>query len=119
MHIAYTHRATLAWKNSLFKAFLMMYLVVILVHIASTHFTWQIVGALFAGAAVAALAHRRHGVVPSVLLLIHIAIEWTVHAQHISHYSGIAIVFHSMHTLFDACFLYIEAKYHWGRTWKW
>ena len=119
MQTAHTHHASSAWRDSLFKAFLSMYLVIVLVHTASTHFTWQVVGALFAGGAVAAIAHRGHGIVPSVLLLTHVVIEWAVHARHGSHYSGITLTFHGMHTLFDASFLYIEAKHHWGRQWKW
>jgi len=77
--------------------------------------SWQIVAGLLGGMAVALVAHRKHGYMPSVFLVGHMIIEWYHYALHGSHYDSTVIAFHGIHAMLDVVFLYLEAKAHYSK----
>ncbi len=103
-----------------FTAFLLLYLAMaIMATHSETNITWQALLALGAGGAIAVMAHGKYGIIPSVLLVAHITIEWFVHARHGWHYNTMMLTLASTHMVFDGVFLCLEARRHWGAQWKW
>lgn len=100
-------------KNTLLTLFLVIYGVVLFAHILEMGLgSWHVLAALFAGCAVAVVAHKRHGFIPLALLLVHMTIEWYAHALYGGHYTTNELVFHGIHAVFDITFLYLEAGAH-------
>ncbi len=100
----------------LFNVFLIVYGGFLLAHVWGMGFTsWHMLVVMLMGVAVAFIAHKQHGYVPSVLLVSHMIVEWCYHALHGNHYSLEEIVFHGVHALLDVVFLCIEAKEHYAK----
>lgn len=99
-----------------FKIFLTVYGGFLLVHVFEMGFdSWLLLAGLLGGMAVALVAHRKHGYLPSIFLVGHMLIEWYHHALHGNHYDGGEIAFHGIHALLDVVFLYVEAKEYLGK----
>ncbi|MCX6756589.1 MAG: hypothetical protein NTW35_00340 [Candidatus Nomurabacteria bacterium] len=99
-----------------FKVFLIIYGGFLLVHVWGIGFdSWLLLAGLLGGMAVALVAHKGHGYLPSVFLVGHMLIEWYHHALDGNHYDGSEIAFHGIHALLDMVFLYVEAKEHFGK----
>ena len=86
---------------------------------SETNITWQSLLALCTGGAIAVMTHGKYGIIPSILLVTHITIEWFVHARHGWHYNTMTLTLASTHVVFDGLFLCVEARRHWGARWKW
>jgi hypothetical protein len=101
-------------------AFLMPYGALLLYHLFSMGvMSWMSVTGLAACAIVAFFAHTKHGKLPSLLIVIHMGLEWYHHALHGNHYGTGELVFYGVHALFDVIFLTLEAKEHYGKWAKW
>jgi hypothetical protein len=99
-----------------FKVFLIIYGGFLLVHLWEIGFdSWLLLAGLLGGMAVALVAHKGHGYLPSVFLVGHMLIEWYSHALHGSHYETSEITFHGIHAMLDMVFLYMEAKEHYEK----
>lgn len=77
--------------------------------------SWLLLAGMLGGMAVALVAHKRHGYLPSVFLVGHMLIEWYHHALHGNHYESGEITFHGIHAALDMVFLYVEAKERFGK----
>lgn len=103
-------------RKIFFQLFLIVYGGFLFVHIWEMGFSsWQMLGALLGGFALALLAHKRHGYLPSIFLVGHMIIEWYHHALHGNHYDSQEITFHGIHAFLDIVFLHIEAKAHYQK----
>jgi hypothetical protein len=99
-----------------FKVFLIIYGGFLLVHVWEMGFdSWLLLAGMLGGMAVALVAHKGHGYLPSIFLVGHMLIEWYHHALHGNHYDGGEITFHGIHALLDMVFLSVEAKEHFGK----
>lgn len=81
--------------------------------------SWQSVIGLAAFALVAFFVHTKHGKFPSLLIAVHMGMEWYHHALHVNHYGIGEIVFYGVHALGDAVFLTFETKEHYKKRAKW
>lgn len=105
-----------SFERLFFKLFLITYGGFLLVHVGEMVLSsWQLLAGMLGGMAVALVAHKQHGYLPSVFLVGHILIEWYHHALHGSHYDGGEIAFHGVHAILDMAFLCVEAKEHYAK----
>ncbi len=106
----------MAERRSFFKFFLIVYGGFLLMHVWEMGFdSWSLLAGLLGGMAVALIAHKGHGYLPSVFLVGHMIIEWYHHALHGSHYNTGEVTFHGIHAILDMVFLYVEAKEHYSK----
>jgi hypothetical protein len=112
----YTKEVGMIHHQLLFRTFLWLYGSLILYHVWRLGIdSWEPLAGMLICMAIAFLAHRKHGYIPSALLVAHMGMEWYHHALHGSHYTNWELVFYGVHALFDAVFLCVEAKEHYGR----
>jgi len=99
-------------QHRLFKPFLALYTAVLLYHIAEHGAgSWYVLTALATGFCLALLAHARSGYGTTLLLIIHMSLEWSEYGRHES-FSLREVAFYGAHTVLDFIFLWQEAKAH-------
>ena len=99
--------------GTFFRVFLLVYLLVLVYHATDLQWnSWLTVFGLASGIVLALIAHLRHGYGMIVLLLIHMAIEWSEYGQQGAGYSAKEIVFYCIHTVLDFTFLWQEVRSH-------
>lgn len=103
-------------RSLAFKWFLVVYGGFLSVHVWEMGIdSWQLLAALLGGLAIAFVAHKGHGYLPTVFLVGHMFIEWYHHALHSNHYDPGEIAFHGTHAVLDMVFLYVEAQEHYAK----
>ena len=101
--------------GNFFKGFLVVYLFFLVYHITELRLGSMLTLACFtAGVILALVAHMRGGYGTVILLLVHMAIEWSEYAQH-GNYSAREYAFYGFHTMLDFVFLWQETKTHLAR----
>lgn len=97
--------------QKIFRTFLIIYLVFLSYHISQigSGTSFAIIG-LGIGILIAVLVHRFRGYGTSILLVIHMTIEWIEYVAHGFHYSYTELAFYGLHTLLDFTFLWYEVK---------
>lgn len=98
--------------NKFFKFFLVLYTGFLLYHAFHMEWTPLTTTAIVLGLVLALISHLRQGYATTILLLIHMAIEWTGHIEHGISYSTSEFVFHGIHSVLDVIFLWSEVKAH-------
>lgn len=102
-----------------FRAFLVIYLCFLIYHTIHIEFvSWIQIVALCIGFILALIAHSRQGYATVLLLLLHMAIEWSEYAQHTTPYSEKELLFYGIHILLDVVFLWQELGAHMSQV-KW
>ncbi len=101
--------------NKFFRGFLVVYLFFLVYHITGLHFGSSLtITGLAIGMILALFAHMRGGYGTIILLVIHMAIEWSEYAHH-GTYSVKEYLFYGFHTMLDFVFLWQETKMHLAR----
>ncbi len=99
-----------------FKFFLGIYAIFLLSHISSLELgSVPVMAAITAGLVIALAAHARHSYGTIVLLVIHMILEWSYHAERWWAYDTRELALYGMHTILDCTFLWIESRAHFRR----
>lgn len=98
--------------DKFFKIFLLIYAGFLVFHALQMVWTPLAVLGALVGLTLAIVAHLRHSYATLILLMVHMALEWTEYAQSGFAYSGREVAFYVVHVLLDAAFFWQEAKNH-------
>lgn len=99
-------------KNYLWKGFLALYLVVLLVHVFESGLSWGIAPFLALGFVVALISHRTSHVISLLFLVAHMTIEAIEYAAHGSAFTTGILIWVMIHVAMDGVFLWGEVKRH-------